>query len=155
MQTHLLNETAAYAWWRLCRREQHRHWCHWSNNGVSRAPTSFRMVGLLTATSRSWTGVCISTTDVVVHQENFVDPLHPEIHTKNVENLWMRAKRKLRRQFGTTRQLFDTYLREFVWQVRHKGHQHRLAALLVCIRQQYPCWAETEEKKRFFSEPTI
>ena len=77
--------------------------------------------------------------DVVVHQENFVDPLHPEIHTQNVENLWMRAKRKLRRQFGTTRQLFDTYLREFVWQVRHKGHQHRLAALLVCIRQQYPC----------------
>ena len=85
--------------------------------------------------------------DVVVHQENFVDPLHPEIHTQNVENLWMRAKRKLCRQFGTTRQLFDTYLREFVCQVRHKGHQHRLAALLVCIRQQYPCWAETEEKK--------
>ena len=77
--------------------------------------------------------------DVVVHQENFMDPLHPEIHTQNVENLWMHAKRKLRRQFGTTRQLFDTYLREFVWQERYKGHQHRLAALLVCIRQQYPC----------------
>ena len=76
--------------------------------------------------------------DVVVHQENFVDPLHPEIHTQNVEIQWIRAKRKLRRQFGTTthlfdttRQLFDTYLREFVWQERHKEHQHRLAALLV------------------------
>ena len=76
-----------------------------------------------------------------------MDPLHPEIHTQNVENLWMRAKRKLRRQFGTTRQLFDTYLHEFVWQERHKGHRHRLAALLVCIRQQYRCLAETEEKK--------
>ena len=33
--------------------------------------------------------------DVVVHQQNFVDPLHPEVHTQNVENLWMHAKRKL------------------------------------------------------------
>ena len=27
--------------------------------------------------------------DVVVHQQNFVDHLHPELHTKNSENLWM------------------------------------------------------------------
>ena len=76
--------------------------------------------------------------DVVVHQQNFFDPVHPDIHTQNVENLWMRAKRKLRRQFGTTRALFTTYLQEFIWQQRHMGHEQRLSALLVCIRAQYP-----------------
>ena len=76
--------------------------------------------------------------DVVVHQQNFVDPNHAEIHTQHIENLWMLAKRKLRRQFGTTRALFDTYLEEFMWEQRHNDHKHRLAALLVCIRQQYP-----------------
>ena len=53
--------------------------------------------------------------DVVIHKQNFVDPLHPEIHTQNVENMWMRAKRKLQRQFGTARPLFVTYLEEFLW----------------------------------------
>ena len=28
--------------------------------------------------------------DVVVHQQNFVDLLHPEVHIQNSENLWMR-----------------------------------------------------------------
>ena len=92
--------------------------------------------------------------DVVVHQVNFVDPNNPEIHTQNIENLWMRAKCKLRRQFGTTRALFATYLEEFMWQQRNKDHRRRLAGLLVCIRQQYQ-WRQHKETKRLFSEPTI
>jgi len=32
-----------------------------------------------------------------------------DIHTQNIENMWMRLKRKLRRQFGTSRALFQTY----------------------------------------------
>ena len=46
---------------------------------------------------------------------------------QNIENLWMRAKCKLRRQFGTTGALFDTYLEEFMWQERNKDHRQRLA----------------------------
>ena len=76
--------------------------------------------------------------DDVIHQVNFVDPNNPEIHTQNIENLWMRAKCKLRRQFGTTRPLLATYLEEFMWQQRNKDHRRRLAGLLGCIRQQYP-----------------
>ena len=76
--------------------------------------------------------------DVVIHEQNFVDPLHPEIHTQNVENMWMRAKRKLRRQFGTARPLFITYLEEFLWMQQHRNRQRRLSSLLVCIRDQYP-----------------
>ena len=48
--------------------------------------------------------------DVVIHEQSFVDPLYTEIHTQNVENMWMRANRKLRRQIGTPRPLFIIYL---------------------------------------------
>nr|KAG5692728.1 hypothetical protein BaRGS_033839 [Batillaria attramentaria] len=50
--------------------------------------------------------------DVIVHDQHFVDP---NIHTNNIENTWMRAKRKLRRQFGTSEDLFPSYLAEFLW----------------------------------------
>lgn len=50
---------------------------------------------------------------VVIHERNFVDPDDEEVHTQNIESLWMHAKRKLRRQFGTSRQLFPSYLQEF------------------------------------------
>ena len=46
------------------------------------------------------------THSTIVHQEHFVDPDDNEVHTKLVENLWMRAKRKIRRQFGTSDALF-------------------------------------------------
>jgi len=49
---------------------------------------------------------------VVVHEQQFVHPMYPEVHTNNIENLWMRAKRKLKRRFGTSREPFPTYLTE-------------------------------------------
>jgi len=38
------------------------------------------------------------------HDANFVNP---DIHTQNIENMWMRVKRKLRRQFGMSRDAFN------------------------------------------------
>jgi methyl-accepting chemotaxis protein len=35
--------------------------------------------------------------------------------TQTIENVWMRAKRKLKRQFGTSRDLFRSYIHEFIW----------------------------------------
>ena len=52
---------------------------------------------------------------VVVHQHNFVAPDDQETHMQNVENMWMRAKRKLRWQFGTSDDLFPYYLHKFIW----------------------------------------
>jgi hypothetical protein len=37
----------------------------------------------------------------------FANFVNPDIHTQNIENMWMRVKRKLRRQFGTSRALFQ------------------------------------------------
>lgn len=34
---------------------------------------------------------------------------------QNIENTWMREKRKLKHQFGTSLELFHTYLDEFMW----------------------------------------
>jgi len=47
----------------------------------------------------------IYTHSVVVHQQNFVDHNDATVHTNVVENMWMQAKRKLKRQFGTSRDL--------------------------------------------------
>ena len=57
----------------------------------------------------------VYTHSVIVHQQHFVDPGDDDIHTQNIENMWMLAKRKLRRQFGTSDALFPSYLHEFVW----------------------------------------
>ncbi|KAL8594195.1 hypothetical protein ACOMHN_030089 [Nucella lapillus] len=74
---------------------------------------------------------------VVVHKEHFVDPLNQEIHTENVENMWMRAKRKLRRQFETTRELFPSYLHEFMFRNRFRG-EDMFRVMLRAISANYP-----------------
>ena len=60
--------------------------------------------------------------EVVVHEENFVDPIHADIHTETIEGLWMQAKRKLRYQGGTSRNLFPSYLSAFQWRFSNKSH---------------------------------
>ena len=50
------------------------------------------------------------THETVIHDANFVNPDNSDIHTQNIENMWMRVKRKLRRQFGTSMALFQTYM---------------------------------------------
>jgi transposase-like protein len=73
---------------------------------------------------------------VVVHQQNFVDPANPEVHTQNVENMWMRAKRKIRRQFGTSRALFPSYLSEFVYRNQFQNQQ-LFGCFLVSVGENY------------------
>ena len=73
---------------------------------------------------------------VIIHEQNFVDSDDNAIHTQNVENLWMRVKRKLRRQFGTSDLLFTSYLHEFMWRGRFKDIPI-FSALIICINQFY------------------
>jgi len=40
-----------------------------------------------------WHGIYLHS--VIVHQRSFVDTHDPDVHTECVENMWMRAKRKL------------------------------------------------------------
>ena len=47
---------------------------------------------------------------VVVHSQNFVHPVHNDVRIQTIEGLRMHAKRKLRYQSGTSRNLFQATL---------------------------------------------
>jgi len=70
--------------------------------------------------------------EVIVHQQHFVDNIHPEIHTQTIEGMWMQAKRKLRYQGGTNRGLLPSYLAEFQWRFCHKLHPFGQYLSLLC-----------------------
>src|SRR5688572_19480473 len=61
--------------------------------------------------SDAWTGYAnLSTVNngvyqhyVVVHANNFVDPVYADVNTQTIEGLWMQAKRQLRYQSGTSK----------------------------------------------------
>ncbi|XP_050512924.1 uncharacterized protein LOC126888610 [Diabrotica virgifera virgifera] len=72
----------------------------------------------------------------VIHQNNFVDPNNDSVHTQTIESVWMRSKKKLRRQCGTSMDLFPSYLQEFVWRERIKD-KDPFVELLLCILEQY------------------
>ena len=65
----------------------------------------------------------------VIHDANFVNLENPDTHTQNIENMWMHVKRKLRRQFGMSRALFQTYLSEFRWRNCHRNDDKFIAFL--------------------------
>lgn len=69
---------------------------------------------------------------VVVHADNFVHPVHPDIHTQTIEGLWMQVKRKQRYQGGTSRGLFPSYLNEFMWRNSHKNYIFGEYLALLC-----------------------
>ena len=79
----------------------------------------------------------IYTHSVVVHERHFVDPDDADIHTQNIENLWMRAKRKLKRQFGTSRILFPSYLKEFEFRCSVVG-RNVFSSFLLMLAEMYP-----------------
>ena len=53
--------------------------------------------------------------EVIIHKQNFVHPENKEIHTQNIENLWMRAKLKIRKQYGADKRKLAEYLSEAMW----------------------------------------
>ncbi|GFN80984.1 hypothetical protein PoB_000749000 [Plakobranchus ocellatus] len=81
-------------------------------------------------------GVC--THAVVIHQRHFVDRDDLDVHTQNIENTWMRAKRKIKRQFGTSRDLFPTYLYyEFMWRNRFRNSRSCFGHFVTSVNNIY------------------
>ncbi|XP_047135528.1 uncharacterized protein LOC124812680 [Hydra vulgaris] len=81
-------------------------------------------------------GEGIYSHEVITHERHFVDPQNNDIHTQNVENMWMRLERKIRQQFGTSETLFESRLHEFVWRQRYKNNS-KFSAFTYCVNRQY------------------
>ena len=75
---------------------------------------------------------------MIIHERHFVDPDDRNIHTQLIENTWMRAKKKLKRQHGTSVALFKftSYIHEFIWRNHYKTNL--FAQRLIDIRDMYP-----------------
>lgn len=56
----------------------------------------------------------------VNHSIEFVDANDPNVHTQTIEGLWSLAKHKFRNMRGTSDNLFDSYIAEFVWRRSHR-----------------------------------
>lgn len=58
---------------------------------------------------------------VIIHERNFVNPEDSSIHTQNIENLWMLAKRKAKAQNGMRENDIQSYLFEFMFMKKFNG----------------------------------
>lgn len=79
----------------------------------------------------------IYTHSVIVHERHFVDPEDAEIHTQNIENMWMRSKRKSKRQFGASSALFPSYLSELAYRNSHRDLRFIFGSFLLRIGKSY------------------
>ncbi|CAF1619035.1 unnamed protein product, partial [Didymodactylos carnosus] len=71
----------------------------------------------------------------VNHSISFVNP-NTGVHTQNIENTWMLAKRKHKKQGGFNRHLLQTYLEEFMW--RQEFGDEPLKNLVLQINSLHP-----------------
>lgn len=71
----------------------------------------------------------------VNHSRFFVDPV-TRVNTNRVENMWMRAKRRHKRESGTTRTHLVSYLYEFMW--RQQYGDFVFFNILTHINERYP-----------------
>ena len=73
----------------------------------------------------------------VNHSVNFVNPNNPDAHTQTIENTWGRIKRSYRRLCGTSEQLFETYIFQFIFK-QHYPFPSTFGNILYWIQNYYP-----------------
>ena len=73
----------------------------------------------------------------VNHSQNFVNPTNELAHTQTIENTWGRLKRTYRRLNGTSEQLFESYIFQFIFQ-SHYRYPSMFGNLLFWIHNYYP-----------------
>lgn len=83
---------------------------------------------------------------VVIHEDTFVDPLDPNIHTNNIEAFWKSAKSAFKRMNGTSSEMIPSHLDEFLFRDRLKKqlnqggpcHWEVFLKILESIAMWYP-----------------
>ena len=74
----------------------------------------------------------------VNHLVNFIDP-STGAHTQGIESTWAQTKRMMRREgvMNTSRNLFPTYLQEFLWRRKFEDLDP-FVTILQHVAEQYP-----------------
>jgi len=72
----------------------------------------------------------------VNHSRNFVDP-ETGAHTQGIEGTWAQFKERHKEQHGTARNLFSTYINQFVWRKQFNGPDV-MYYLWSQIKEMYP-----------------
>ena len=72
----------------------------------------------------------------VNHRLHFVSPTDPTVHTNTIEGCWAHAKAKYRSMHGTSENLFDSYLQEFMW--KRLFQENIFGNILFWISFYYP-----------------
>ena len=75
------------------------------------------------------------THSVVVHEENFVSPVNPEVHTQRIEATWGSLKRFVRAHGTNKSGFFIEYICEYIFR---RKYPDVFSALLDTIRRKYP-----------------
>ena len=75
------------------------------------------------------------THKTICHKRNFVCPEDNTVHTQNIENRWRYAKMTYPRN-GTTKDMRDSYLQEYLYRVKH-SNENIQDRLLEDIKQMY------------------
>ncbi|XP_014783956.1 uncharacterized protein LOC106879048 [Octopus bimaculoides] len=68
---------------------------------------------------------------------DYEDPNDSEIHTRNIDKMWLKVKRKLRQKHGTRDKVtVQSLLTEFMWRSHFKNND-KFAALIYSLRHLY------------------
>ncbi|XP_077287919.1 uncharacterized protein LOC143912512 [Arctopsyche grandis] len=73
-----------------------------------------------------------------IYTHSIVDSKDSELHTQNVDNMWLRAKRKLRLQYITSPELFTMYLHDFIFRNSFRSSTNMFGVFLMVIVENYP-----------------
>lgn len=72
---------------------------------------------------------------VVIHEENFIDPRDPDIHTQRIESTWSSLKRFIRSRGTNKGEFYLEYVCEYVFRRTFEGNIFN--SLLDVIRRKY------------------
>lgn len=74
---------------------------------------------------------------VAAPSDSYADSVGKDACTQSMDKIRMRAKRLLKKHFGTSEGLFETYMHEFIYRNQF-SNLNFFAEFLISVSEQYP-----------------
>lgn len=104
------------------------------------------MPGSIIVSDTSWSDDIISRIGGGMYEHQVVAPndsctytVGKDVCTQSMDKIRMRAKRLLKKQFGTSEGLFETYMHEFIYRNQF-SNSNFFAEFLISVSEQYRVW---------------